>query len=822
MKFSFVLSIVVVLSQLILPQSPGIKTAEQSSRFFKHDHIKGFELLQKGVSNQIYAEYSHANSTPSVVAGGLTSAGYCSKNSPLPDVHRFFREHKELFGIQNPESELRIISSFQDNIAMTHLKLQQYINNIRIVSSEVVVHINNDGSIESVNGNYIPTPLIEIDPKLSSSDALVYARNYLGVYTSLEEYSELTFFRKDITLIPAYEIKLPSKEYPKMVLYINASDGSLIYKDNGIRYDGPAIGTGVSLNGSVKQINTYLSGGKYYLLDASLPMYSPPLSNLNGLILTYDIKNAESGSFELVSDPNNDNNFNDNLSLRAAVDAHVYTQQVYKFYKNNYNRNSFDGLGGSLKNIVHYGQSYNNAFWNGEYLVYGDGDDVIFSNFAGALDIICHEITHGVISSTANLNYVSQSGALNESFADVFAVLLDSTDWLIGEDVFTPGISGDALRSLQNPHNGQPAGSNFWQPAHMSEFIFLPETEDSDYGGVHINSGIPNKAFYNVASAIGRWKAGQIWYRTLTAYLTSNSQFRDMRICALLAAKDLYGLNSTEYNAVISGFDAVGVYANTPSAYTLAYDDGNPDTGLYENLPSWRLAYKFSLPSSTVKIDEVSIYLSGVSSGIGKFTLELFDQNNSGLPGRSLITPYTYTTMNPYGWHSFTITGLTVSTDFFVSVLYDGINWPNIGADPPPGVGRIFEYDPSQNLWYRLTGDFDYTLFMRARVSSVITSLEIETLVPEEFLVSESFPNPFNPSTSIRYSLPNAENVIIVVYDVTGRRVAELINNYHNPGTYTVSWNGKSNEGISVSSGIYYCRIEAGEYSAIKKMILMK
>ena len=138
-------------------------------------------------------------------------------------------------------------------------------------------------------------------------------------------------------------------------------------------------------------------------------------------------------------------------------------------------------------------------------MTYGDGDGIQFSNLAGAFDVTAHEITHGITQSTAALEYEGQSGALNESYSDVMAAMADNANWTIGEDVYTPSISGDALRDLSNPHQG---GSSLndagWQPATMGEFLYMPYTDDQDYGGVHINSGIPNHAAYLVANQIGR------------------------------------------------------------------------------------------------------------------------------------------------------------------------------------------------------------------------------------------------------------------------------------------------------------------------------
>ncbi|MCT4583869.1 MAG: M4 family metallopeptidase, partial [Peptostreptococcaceae bacterium] len=170
-----------------------------------------------------------------------------------------------------------------------------------------------------------------------------------------------------------------------------------------------------------------------------------------------------------------------------------------------------------------------------------------------ALDIVAHEMTHGVTQYTANLKYENQSGALNESMSDVFGTLVEmeyqpeKADYLCGEDVWTPNTPGDALRDLANPEN-------YNQPAHMRDFVNTSE----DHGGVHTNSGIPNKAGYLVIDSVGKDKAAQIYYRALTTYLTSTSDFHDAKLALMQSAKDLYGTGS-EYNAVEDAFNAVGI-----------------------------------------------------------------------------------------------------------------------------------------------------------------------------------------------------------------------------------------------------------------------
>ncbi|MCL5960378.1 MAG: M4 family metallopeptidase [Chloroflexi bacterium] len=263
----------------------------------------------------------------------------------------------------------------------------------------------------------------------------------------------------------------------------------------------------------------------------------------------------------------------------AANAAHNNIGIVYNYYWNTFHRYSYNGAGSVLESNVHLGSNYNNAFWSSDdnAMFYGDGDGVMFSSLPYGLDVVAHELTHGVTASEANLAYHNQSGALNESYSDVFGSMVDRGDWLIGEDVYTPATPGDALRSLANP-------PLYGQPDHVNDFVVSSDDEGGDYGGVHTNSGIPNKAAYLIASAIGREKTEQIWYRTLTLYLTASSDFNAMRTASLAAAADLYGYASPEWKAVDNGFTSVGisrVVAQSPHPYANSYDNTwtitNPD-----------------------------------------------------------------------------------------------------------------------------------------------------------------------------------------------------------------------------------------------------
>jgi Zn-dependent metalloprotease len=246
--------------------------------------------------------------------------------------------------------------------------------------------------------------------------------------------------------------------------------------------------------------------------------------------------------------------------------------QTRDFYKKIFNRDSLDGLGMRLNAFVHYENGYNNAFWNGSEMIFGDGDGVFFGDLTKSIDVIAHELAHGVTEFTAALGKHSQPGALNESISDVFGSLVkqwgakqtaDRADWLIGAEVFTPGIEGDALRSLKNPGKAydSPTLGKDLQPDHMSKYKQMPDTYDGDYGGVHINSGIPNKAFYLTATGIGgyAWEApGQIWYASLLAS-HSDTNFQQFADTTYLQAGQLYGERSTEQQAVLSAWKEVGI-----------------------------------------------------------------------------------------------------------------------------------------------------------------------------------------------------------------------------------------------------------------------
>jgi Zn-dependent metalloprotease len=261
-------------------------------------------------------------------------------------------------------------------------------------------------------------------------------------------------------------------------------------------------------------------------------------------------------------------------SVNRAFDGLGATRD---FYKKVFNRSSIDDRGMRLDGYVHYGDAYNNAFWDGSKMVFGDGDGILFTDFTKSIDVIAHELAHGVTEFTAGLEYHTQSGALNESMSDVFGSLVkqwslqqtaDAADWLIGADIFTPGMDADALRSMKAPgsaYDNEDFGKDP-QPDHMDKYVNLPDTPAGDNGGVHINSGIPNKAFYLAATKMGgfAWEApGQIWYEALRAS-GGNTQFLEFAETTVLKAGQRYGVGGTEQRAVVEAWREVGITTTSP------------------------------------------------------------------------------------------------------------------------------------------------------------------------------------------------------------------------------------------------------------------
>ncbi|AXK46460.1 M4 family metallopeptidase [Brachybacterium saurashtrense] len=258
----------------------------------------------------------------------------------------------------------------------------------------------------------------------------------------------------------------------------------------------------------------------------------------------------------------------------SADEAYDGLGATWELYHQAFSRDSLDDRGMGLIATVHYGQDFLNAFWDGEQMIFGDGDGVHFRSFTNAVDVIGHELTHGVVQYTAGLIYVAQPGALHESIADCAGAMVkqrllgqsaEEADWLIGEGLFTERVQGVALRSMKAPGTAydDPVLGTDPQPASMEHYADLPHDEENDNGGVHINSGIPNRAFFLAATGIGgtSWEgAGPLWYEALTGSgLPKDADFATFAAATLAVAADRHGQGSSAYRAVEDAWQEVGV-----------------------------------------------------------------------------------------------------------------------------------------------------------------------------------------------------------------------------------------------------------------------
>ena len=461
----------------------------------------GADRLQKAVDGTLEITWNPATKTPSFLRGHFPAS-----DLDLPDqasatttAAAFLEKYADIFGITNVAEELQVLEEAEDSLGIAHVTFRQVFQQVEVYSAVVKVHLqSSSGDILSVSSGFVPgISLASVTPQVSISQARLSAARAMpgGKLTAaprLVVYPGSTGTSGTPAKL-AWLVELRDSSLPARNIYVvDAKNGSILdvidrlyVSRNRSTYD---AGHGTSLPGTLRR-----SEG------------DPPVGDL-------DVDNA-----------------------------HDFAGATYDYYWSTYSLDSYDGAGAALISTAHYGSNYLNAFWDGSQMVYGDSFPV--------KDVAAHELTHAVTEHSANLEYVWQSGAMNESFSDIFGAMVDRDDWLMGEDLPPAVLSGrDAIRDLADP-------ARLGQPDHTSAWV----STCSDNQGVHTNSGIPNKAYYNIATAITKDKAERIFYRTLTIYLQPTSSLEDLRAAALQSAQDLYGGGSAEYTGVDAGFTAVGL-----------------------------------------------------------------------------------------------------------------------------------------------------------------------------------------------------------------------------------------------------------------------
>ena len=530
-------------------------------------------LKQPNLNNDSLKNFQYLQGIPIFFEKDRTKQKSAKNETIEEQFYSFHEQAKQKTKLSNPKQELIIINQDSDELGITHVKSQQYFKDVKVYGAESYLHI---GSQKDIFTGYI-YPIddnLDVNPSLSKESVIRIVESDLNSKTivkslSAREKEFLEYKSPDAELvifenILAYEVCIRPNFIEEWKYFVNAQNGNVLHYFNNTKSDGPTTATAYDLNNVLRTIDVYFESGKYYLADFSQEMYNA--TNQEGVIFTYDANNTDMANVSIASSPNN------TWNNRAAISAHSNASVAYKYFRKTFNRNSINNKGGNIIAIVNLsdemGNGFDNAYWNGKYIAFGNGGEY-FKNLAGGLDVVAHELGHGVIQNTANLEYYGQSGAINETFADIFGAMVDRDDWLIGEDITKSSYSpSGTMRDMSDPHNkGNSLNDSYWQPNHLSE-MYIGENDD---GGVHTNSGIGNYAYYLYATAITKEKAEQVFYRALVNYLTSKSQFIDLRIAVVQSAKDLYGDNSSEVIEAVNAFEAVGIYEENSIDYAQDY-----------------------------------------------------------------------------------------------------------------------------------------------------------------------------------------------------------------------------------------------------------
>ncbi|WP_434291933.1 M4 family metallopeptidase [Clostridium botulinum] len=509
------------------------------------------------------------------------------------EITKFFEKNISKFGVQ--KGSLKNTKTVKDEKGKTNYHMIYEVEGIPVYYGRIVFTTEKDSSMDSINGR-IDTVFENGNwknkIKLSKDNAIAKAKNDIEDEKATSKKTDLYLYNFEGKPYVVYLVDLIT-DNGSWTVFVNAEDGSIVNKfnntptlidtkgqklpnakkikneakkasnaNNVINVQGQSVkGVGrTSLDGLVNIDVTY-GNGKYYLKDSNKNIY---LYDLKNQVNEYDLYNYLSrpnykqilmSKSELISNYNNnfiaDNQVN-------SVDAYVNTNKTYDYYKNKLNRNSIDNKGMNINGFVHVGRNYGNAFWYGPYdgMFFGDGDGVYFSSLAKSLDVVGHELSHGVTNKESNLKYENESGALNESFSDIMGVAVEGKNFVLGEDCW---VAGGVMRDMENPSKGG-------QPAHMKDYKY--KTMDDDNGGVHTNSGIINHAAYLVADGIEKTGAknskdimGKIFYTANCYKWDETTNFAKCRNDVVQVTKELYGENSNYVKIVEKAFDQVGITA---------------------------------------------------------------------------------------------------------------------------------------------------------------------------------------------------------------------------------------------------------------------
>lgn len=472
--------------------------------------------------------------------------------------------------------DFQAIRTHRDELGQTHVRMQERVNGLPVIGAEYIVHSDAKGNVIGMNGRAVKGRDLPRHPSVDAWTAIEQAVAQYGIEGA------------------AYT------DRPTLVYVVNERGNSALawratarYQDNGFE--------------ALDVIYADATTGDAVMRDAIIQH----ARNRR----TYNANNTQTLPGTLILQETSGTTTD--VSIQKA---HDYAGVVYNYYSTIHGRDSYNNAGATLNSTVHFGVSYNNAGWDGSQMIYGDGDGSQFGPFSRALDVVAHELSHAVTEYSADLVYQNESGALNEATSDILGVATEAWSygavsaltWKMGEDCYTPGTAGDALRYMNDP---EAAGDEDYYPTRY--------TGTADYGGVHSNSGIANLAFYlmvnggthprgkttvnvpalNATAATSINMGAKIWYRALTVYMNSSTNFQGARTATAQAATDLYGAAAND--TVHKAWDAVAV-PGTPGGGggTTVLTNGVAVTGIGASTGTWK-HYKITVPASQTKLEIV-------------------------------------------------------------------------------------------------------------------------------------------------------------------------------------------------------------------------
>ena len=499
-----------------------------------------------------------------------------TSNVEATTIH-FVAAHRDRFKLRDARKSLSLKRTETDALGMTHARFQQTVRGVPVIGAEIAAHYDREGRVAAMHStveddldlDVTPSVERETSRRTAIEDALARTPDLTEPELEVED-GALAI--EDGKLVWSWRVRAVTSATPAIwAIRVDAKTGAIASHYNALNLD---EATGKGSLGDTKKIEVTKQGAGFVMQAV-----------VDGVtISTFDAQTKDVRPGNLVSSESLDQ------WDAAAVDAHFYAANVVKYYKERHARNSIDGVGGSLVSTVHYLDKLNNAFWDGRQMSYGDGDGVTTRSYAASMDIVAHELSHGVTERTSNLQGPGMPGALNEAWSDIMGACFSHfvkpdplKNWVHGLDKQIAPIIATPARYLADP-------SSVGDPAHMDDFL----TDQQDNGQVHANSNIVSHAMYLMTAGgtnrrskvavkygIGFEKAEKIWYRANTQYWLTKTTFEQAAQGVMQSAKDL-GLTPNEQNIVECGFKAVGIVKGECAELT----DPSPQTTTPDTAPA--------------------------------------------------------------------------------------------------------------------------------------------------------------------------------------------------------------------------------------------